>query len=66
MLKPIHLKTQHYSPENLIPQQHCYQNLKSNTYEEQQNINHVSNTSKVMKSTDETVETPNTRILRII
>ena len=70
MLQPIHLKTQHHSPENLIPQQHCHQNLKSHTYEEQQNINYASNTAKVMMSTDETVGTPNThrhtRILQII
>jgi len=70
MLQPIHFKTQHYSPENLIPQQHCCQNLKSHTYEEQQNINYASNTAKVMKSTDKTVGTPNThghtRILQII
>jgi len=49
MLQSIHLKTQHYSPENLIPRQHCCQNLESRTYEEQQNINYASNTAKVMR-----------------
>jgi hypothetical protein len=69
MLQPIHLKTQHYSREYLIPQQHCHQNLKSHTHE-QQKINYASHTAKVLKSTDETAGTPNTRrhtrILQII